>query len=262
MGTVLGREQRPLARGLAISSGFHSATLVLIVALGGEAPIQPTPELVYDAGTTSLLATWAAPLEGDPLDELETLVAELRAATEPPVVDETHDPPFPEPEPLDKRAERTRPIPTPEVARRDPQPDPELKRVADSELADPQEGGVVDPRRQPSEPSPAEDVEVALASLPDLGVQVDRLPESVPTNPPTRYPSAQVPRGTHGWVIVLLTIDSDGRVADVRIEASSGHLPFEREAIANRRRWRFRPAQKDGQSVAFVVRQTVRFEPF
>ena len=79
-------------------------------------------------------------------------------------------------------------------------------------------------------------------------------------NPPN-YPPAEMRRGIGGTVVLIVSIDANGRVLDVEIESSSGNRNLDREAQKAARRWRFNPAIENGQKVASRVRVPVAFTP-
>ncbi|SEJ04364.1 outer membrane transport energization protein TonB [Sphingobium sp. AP50] len=73
------------------------------------------------------------------------------------------------------------------------------------------------------------------------------------------YPGAMIRQGVEGKVTVRVTISAEGRVTAIeKVSASdeSFWLATERHA---RRKWRFRPATRDGVAVASTKILTVRF---
>lgn len=64
---------------------------------------------------------------------------------------------------------------------------------------------------------------------------------------------------TQGTVVLDLVVGSDGRPRDIRIVQSLPHGLSE-QAVEAVRRWRFKPALKDGRPVAVAMRATVKFE--
>ncbi|CCW16871.1 Ferric siderophore transport system, periplasmic binding protein TonB [Sphingobium indicum BiD32] len=73
------------------------------------------------------------------------------------------------------------------------------------------------------------------------------------------YPGAMIRQGLEGTVTVRVTINAEGRVTDIaRVAASdeSFWLATQRHAL---RKWRFRPATRDGVPVATTKILTVRF---
>lgn len=73
------------------------------------------------------------------------------------------------------------------------------------------------------------------------------------------YPGTMIRQGMEGTVTVRVTINAEGRVTDIsRIAASDERfwLATQRHAL---RKWRFRPATRDGVPVATTKTLTVRF---
>jgi protein TonB len=73
------------------------------------------------------------------------------------------------------------------------------------------------------------------------------------------YPGAMIRQGMEGSVTVRVTIGADGRVIDIaRISATDEAfwLATQRHAL---RKWRFRPATRDGAPVSSVKTLTVHF---
>jgi protein TonB len=73
------------------------------------------------------------------------------------------------------------------------------------------------------------------------------------------YPGAMVRQGMEGKVTVRVTIGADGRVIDVeRLSATDEAfwLATQRHAL---RKWRFRPATRDGVAVSSSKVLTVHF---
>lgn len=67
---------------------------------------------------------------------------------------------------------------------------------------------------------------------------------------PTPKPDLSVlPRGTAGNVIVDVVIDTDGKVADIKVASGLGH-GIDESVIAIVQQWTFQPATKDGKPVA------------
>jgi len=77
--------------------------------------------------------------------------------------------------------------------------------------------------------------------------------QPVPLNgqtPPPRYPSAALRRGESGTVLVRVEVDTAGAPAGVALVQRSGSRDLDRAAMEAVRKWRFQPAQRDGQAVA------------
>jgi protein TonB len=78
-------------------------------------------------------------------------------------------------------------------------------------------------------------------------------------NPEPEYPFASRQRGDQGVVTVLLRISEAGEVAAVEVIGTSGHPELDDSARRAVRRWRFRPARRDGVAVPGSIRTAVHF---
>lgn len=65
--------------------------------------------------------------------------------------------------------------------------------------------------------------------------------------------------GTSGLVTVSFTVDEKGNVQDAAIVKSS-HPELEEPALKAIRKWRFKPARKDGNPVAMHVAIPIKFQ--
>ncbi len=75
------------------------------------------------------------------------------------------------------------------------------------------------------------------------------------------YPAFLEERAIGGTVTVLIKIDATGRVTDASIGQSSGQAALDRAAVAGVRRWKFKPALRQGQPLASSTRVSVVFRP-
>ncbi|MBW3549432.1 MAG: energy transducer TonB [Proteobacteria bacterium] len=107
------------------------------------------------------------------------------------------------------------------------------------------------PPPQPAAPAAAE---VATAAISQ--------PVPIPGRMPApRYPSRAYRRGESGTVVVQADIGPDGVPSSVSVASSSGSRALDRAAIDAVRRWRFRPAETQGQPVAGTVHIPIEFDP-
>ncbi len=89
----------------------------------------------------------------------------------------------------------------------------------------------------------------------DATTKFDKPP--VPTKtPPPEYPSAL--KGVNGMVALVVIIDEKGSVVNATVTKSSDPA-FENPSIDAIKRWKFKPAEKDGQAVKAKVTIPVRF---
>jgi len=95
----------------------------------------------------------------------------------------------------------------------------------------------------------------AYANGDDAITKFDKPP--VPTKtPPPNYPSSL--KGVNGMVAVVVIIDESGSVIEATVTKSSDPA-FESPSIDAIKRWKFKPAEKDGQAVKAKVTIPVRF---
>lgn len=74
------------------------------------------------------------------------------------------------------------------------------------------------------------------------------------------YPEQEKTAGTQGTVMLGVEIRSDGTIAGIKAEQQvEGHPAFTASAIAAVGKWRFEPAQQDGQPIACSIKIPVRF---
>lgn len=78
-------------------------------------------------------------------------------------------------------------------------------------------------------------------------------------NPAPVYPFAARRRGQEGRVVLDVEVLPDGGAGAVSVARTSGVVSLDRAALEAVRRWRFRPARRDGRPVRSTVRVPVRF---
>jgi protein TonB len=66
---------------------------------------------------------------------------------------------------------------------------------------------------------------------------------------PPRYPTESRRQREQGTVVLLLTLDVDGRVAQIAVARSSGFSRLDEAALRAVRKWRWAPTMRDGQAV-------------
>ncbi|HYM86823.1 MAG TPA: energy transducer TonB [Pseudoxanthomonas sp.] len=67
-------------------------------------------------------------------------------------------------------------------------------------------------------------------------------------SPAPRYPPGALRRGESGTVLVRVEVDASGMPAGVALVQRSGSRDLDRAAMEAVRRWRFQPAQRNGQA--------------
>ena len=81
------------------------------------------------------------------------------------------------------------------------------------------------------------------------------------SRPPPVYPREAMRRGIGGSVRVQVTVAPDGSVERMDVAQSSGNRYLDRAAMDAVRRWRFKPAMRNGQPVSETVVIPVDFAP-
>jgi protein TonB len=87
--------------------------------------------------------------------------------------------------------------------------------------------------------------------------KVDVNPVPVKTPPPD-YPLNLKREGTSGLVAVAVVIDETGVVTSCSVSKSS-NPDFDEAALAAVKKWKFKPAQKEGVAVKMKVTIPIRF---
>ena len=79
------------------------------------------------------------------------------------------------------------------------------------------------------------------------------------SNPKPPYPPESRAAGEEGVVFLRVSLDATGRPTNVSLGKSSGFGRLDRSAQEAVRRWRFRPAMRDGQPIPISVSVPVEF---
>ncbi len=116
------------------------------------------------------------------------------------------------------------------------------------------------PRRERPAPPMDRPLPVSMAMVrftPPPPVSTVETPAEEVHNPPPDYPAQARRRGLEGEALLEITILPDGACGEVRVLECTGSSLFGEAALAAVRKWRYRPAVRNGQAVAAVV--PVRF---
>lgn len=112
----------------------------------------------------------------------------------------------------------------------------------------------------------ASSLRTAMILAASLALPVVSLPADEKAEPPVpvRTVAPEVPPefargGTAGLVTVSFTVDERGNVTGEKIVKSSDPV-LEEPALKAIRKWRFKPAQKDGNPVAVHVALPIKFQ--
>ena len=77
--------------------------------------------------------------------------------------------------------------------------------------------------------------------------------------PDPKFPDLPPDAEQHGTVVMLVGINAKGRVQVVRVLRSDEHA-FETSAVNTVKKWKFHPAEKNGQAVPVQVTVEMKFE--
>jgi len=78
-------------------------------------------------------------------------------------------------------------------------------------------------------------------------------------NPPPRYPISAFRERAQGTVVLRAQVMEDGTSGAVNLHKSSGFDSLDEAAVATVKRWRFKPATKDGKPVEQWVNIPITF---
>jgi len=166
------------------------------------------------------------------------VAVDLRAAPPPPALPEAAPPPSRDDIVIEKPAiELSRP--TPVVVAIQPAP------VQRPSIAVPQPAAT---QAAPPSVNPAPAPAPSIVDASDLGTRM------ISGDPP-RYPRESRRKREQGTVMLSVTLDTGGRVAEISVAQSSGYRRLDHAALEAVRRWRWAPAQRDG--IAVMMRGVV-----
>lgn len=114
-------------------------------------------------------------------------------------------------------------------------------------------------RNQQSAPFPAQEKEHGDPQPSSAAVLLQATP-LYQVNPPPEYPRLARRRGLEGIVILEVLVDSTGKVANIRISASSGHRLLDQAAVKGVQGWRFTPGTISGRPQGMWVEIPLRFQ--
>lgn len=170
-----------------------------------------------------------------------------------------------------------------QVAEAAPAPEPPAPQAA-SEPPVPQEVAPVPQKVKPPKPAPPKKTEARKADAPKKAVQTvaslqpaqgaeplsrpaakpsvatQPAPLGGASTPRPPYPELARKRGQEGTVNVRCQVDASGLVTGVALAKSSGFKLLDEAALKTVSKWKFKPGQKDGASVAGTVVVPVQFK--
>lgn len=77
--------------------------------------------------------------------------------------------------------------------------------------------------------------------------------------PDPKFPDLPADAEPRGTVVMLIGVDTKGHVAAVRV-LRSDEQAFETTAVATVKKWKFKPAQKDGRAVPVQITVEMKFQ--
>jgi len=116
----------------------------------------------------------------------------------------------------------------------------------------------VETHREKKTPAGSFSLAAAIATPTDVGLDPTS-PAKPLHNPPPVYPAEAIGRGVEGRVVLRVAVASSGMVSSVRVATSSGDSALDQAAVDAVRRWKFEPARRDQQAVAWTALLPVRF---
>jgi protein TonB len=115
--------------------------------------------------------------------------------------------------------------------------------------------------RAPAQPTQSPAAQAPLAGDPRLAANELSASSPVPIDSPgPRYPARALRRRQSGEVLLRIHVDARGVPAQVEVISSSGSTDLDRAARDAVRRWRFRPAMRNGAPAAGVVNVPITFD--
>ena len=79
-------------------------------------------------------------------------------------------------------------------------------------------------------------------------------------NPKPSYPQEARKKGMEGEVLLRVEVLASGRVGQIEVKQSSGHVLLDRSALSTVKQWRFIPAQKGEATVSLWVNIPIKFQ--
>ena len=78
--------------------------------------------------------------------------------------------------------------------------------------------------------------------------------------PSVQYPPASQDNGDEGTVTLLLAVQTDGSISDIRIARSSGYQRLDAAAVRSLRQAKFQPATCHGKPIAMRIYSSFTFK--
>ncbi len=84
-------------------------------------------------------------------------------------------------------------------------------------------------------------------------------PPKATSSPDPKFPDLPADAEPRGTVVMMIGVNTKGRVEPVRV-LRSDEQAFETTAVATVKKWRFKPAEKDGHPVAVQITVEMKFQ--
>lgn len=160
----------------------------------------------------------------------------------------TPEPPKPKPKPQPKPKPKPKPVPPPPVV-----PPPPSEKAITTPVEPPPVQEAAPPPAAPSTPDAEKDDTLGAP------VEPPRIDAKRRNNPAPAYPPLSRRRGEEGVVILELMITAEGKVAELKVNQSSGFPRLDQAALDAVERWRYEPARRNGVAIEYRYLQPVRF---
>lgn len=131
------------------------------------------------------------------------------------------------------------------------------KAEADAAAARQAAAEVPAPAVAPPPPKPAPVPVAEAAPPPPVG---ESHPAELVTSANPDFPPAAYRRNLSGWVEVVFTVTTDGKVANAKVNASEPRRVFDDAALQAVRKWTFKPKMVNGQAVEERVIRRIEFK--
>ena len=100
----------------------------------------------------------------------------------------------------------------------------------------------------------------ACRATPKECTRKDIVPPKELRQPLVQYPPISYDNAEEGTVTLLLAVQTDGSISDIRIARSSGHPRLDAAAVRSLRRAKFQPATCHGKPIAMRIHQSFVFK--
>ena len=88
----------------------------------------------------------------------------------------------------------------------------------------------------------------------------DIVPPKELRQPSVQYPPTSQNDGEEGTVTLLLAVQTDGSISDIRIARSSGYQRLDAAAVRSLRQAKFQPATCHGKPIAVRIHKSITFK--